>query len=81
MLYPSIQQLTEGKINRYALVMGTAKCARHVTDEIIREKEFAATSMVKESKSDITSDTMNEKAVTIAIRRISQGKYKIKMSE
>ena len=33
MLYPSIQQITKGKINRYTLVIATAKSARHVTEK------------------------------------------------
>ena len=34
MIYPSIAELTQdGKINRYTLVVATAKCARIITDE------------------------------------------------
>ena len=37
MLYPSIQKLTNDKVNRYMLVMAAAKCARHITQEIVDE--------------------------------------------
>lgn len=81
MLYPSIQQLTEDKINRYALVMGTAKSARHVTDLINKEREIAAANAAKEFKIDTEEETAYDKAVTIAIRRIHENKYTIKMPE
>ena len=41
MITPSIEQLTQGKFNRYALVIATAKCARIVTDEYVAQREQA----------------------------------------
>ena len=41
MITPSIEQLTQGKFNRYALVIATAKCARIVTDEYVAQREEA----------------------------------------
>ena len=41
MLYPTINQLTGGQYNRYELVIATAKCARMVTDEYVRQRETA----------------------------------------
>ena len=41
MINPSIEQLTQGKFNRYALVIATAKCARIVTDEYVKQREEA----------------------------------------
>ena len=35
MIYPTVDQLTNGEFNRYELVVGVAKCARIVTDEYI----------------------------------------------
>ena len=35
MLYPTIEELTKGKYNRYELALATAKCARLITDEYI----------------------------------------------
>lgn len=81
MLYPSIQQLTEGKINRYALVMGTAKCARHVTDLINKSKEQAEMNLARDIVHDNENEEIYDKAVNIAIRRISEQKYTIKLPE
>ena len=33
MLYPSVQQMTNEKVNRYALVIATAKGARYINDK------------------------------------------------
>ena len=42
MISPSINELTEkGKINRYELVVATAKAARIITDEYVRQREYA----------------------------------------
>ena len=51
MLYPTINQLTKGKFNRYELVVATAKCARMITDEYTRQREAAekATAGVKDA--------------------------------
>ena len=38
MLYPTIEELTQGKFNRYELSLATAKCARIVTDEYAKQK-------------------------------------------
>ena len=81
MLYPSIQQLTEDKINRYALVMGTAKCARHVTDLINKEKELAAANIARDLKFDSEEEGNYDKSVTIAIKRIYEHKYNLKLKD
>ena len=41
MIFPSIEDLTKGKYNRYELVIATAKCARMITDEYVKERETA----------------------------------------
>ena len=38
MIYPTVDQLTNGEFNRYELVVGVAKSARIVTDEYIEMK-------------------------------------------
>ncbi|MBO5735474.1 MAG: DNA-directed RNA polymerase subunit omega [Clostridia bacterium] len=78
MLYPSIQQLTGGEINRYRLVIASAKCARHVTDKMIEEREFAE----KHKDSDIpTKDSFASyevrKPVSIALKKLAEGEYTI----
>ena len=41
MIFPSISDLTKDKYNRYELVIATAKCARMITDEYVKERETA----------------------------------------
>ena len=47
MIYPTVEQLTEGKFNRYELVVGVAKCARIVTDEYIEMRTKAPRSPLR----------------------------------
>ena len=41
MLHPTIDELTNEEFNRYELALATAKCARMITDEYVRQKEAA----------------------------------------
>ena len=41
MLYPTINELTKGDFNRYELSLATARCARIVTDEYVKQREDA----------------------------------------
>ncbi|HAN20810.1 MAG: hypothetical protein A2Y15_02010 [Clostridiales bacterium GWF2_36_10] len=82
MLYPSLQDLTTEKVNRYKLVIATAKCARHVTQKANEQKEAADQKkeldrFSKDSKNEMTADAANDKAVSVAIKRIYNGDYKI----
>lgn len=82
MIKPSIEQLTKGEINRYALVIATAKCARIVTDEYVEQREVADR-LVANKQTDkplaslINSDLRNKKAVENAVQRLYSGEYKI----
>ncbi|MBR7082455.1 MAG: hypothetical protein IKI51_00410 [Clostridia bacterium] len=82
MIKPSIEQLTKGEINRYALVIATAKCARIVTDEYVEQREVADR-LVANKQTDkplaslINRDLRNKKAVENAVQRIYSGEYKI----
>jgi len=82
MITPSIDELTKGKYNRYTLVVATAKGARIVTDEYVKQREIAE-EMIARKDTDkslislIDSEYRNEKAVKIAIRRINDGYYTI----
>ena len=40
MLKPTVQEMTNSKVNRYKLVIATAKCARHIVDKANEEREF-----------------------------------------
>ena len=82
MIKPSIDELTQGKYNRYTLVVATAKCARIVTDEYVKQREIAE-EMIARKETDktlislIDREYRNEKAVKIAIRRLHDGYYRI----
>jgi len=82
MIYPSISELTNEKVNRYALVIATAKCARVITDEYVRQREHAERLIAnkdtdKSLASMITKEFRDEKSVRTAINRIKSGEYTI----
>ena len=82
MLYPTPDELSRGKYNRYTLVVAAAKCARKVTDEYVKQRENAE-KLISNKETDkslasmIKRDIRDEKAVKNAINRIYQGEYKI----
>ena len=83
MIYPTIQDLTKGNYNRYQLAIATAKCARLITDEYVKQRVAAESQLTgsKEGSATIASliDPVlaNEKAVKNAINRINNGEYAI----
>ena len=85
MLYPSVQELTSKTVNRYALVIAAAKGARHVTDEMqrvhskIEERRESDRINSRDLKSEALAESLSEKPVSISIKRIYDGEYKIKM--
>ena len=86
MIKPSIDQLTQGKFNRYSLVIATAKCARLVTDEYIAQRAQAE-QLVAEKKTEktiasmISSDIRDNKAVENAVQRLYNGEYTVILPE
>ena len=82
MIYPSIDDLTKGKYNRYELVIATAKCARIVTDEYIKQRETAE-KLIADKQTDkslasmIKREYRDEKAVKNAINRLYTGEFVI----
>lgn len=82
MIYPSIDDLTKGKYNRYELVIATAKCARIVTDEYIKQRETAE-KLIADKQTDKSLSSMikreyrDEKAVKNAINRLYSGEFVI----
>lgn len=82
MIYPSIEDLTKGKYNRYELVIATAKCARLVTDEYIKQRETAE-KLIADKQTDKSLSSMikreyrDEKAVKNAINRLYSGEFVI----
>ena len=82
MIYPTIDQLTNGDLNRYELVVGVAKCARIVTDEYI-EMRAKAQKMIDNHETEkplaalIDPEYKDQKAVKIAIAKLVDGRFKM----
>ena len=82
MLYPSIQEMLklssdkngEQRLNKYTLVMATAKCARIITNECVRAREYEK---VCGEKADLKKEYKDEKAVKNAVRELNDGEYEI----
>ncbi len=87
MLYPTINQLTQGKFNRYELAVATAKCARIVTSEYVKQRECAEKSITGNKETDRPIDVMispelrDEKAVRVAVKRIHRGDFTIERTD
>lgn len=83
MIYPTFSELTKDQFNRYQLAVATAKCARIITGEYVRQRENAEKSMTGNKDTDkplltmIDKELKDEKAVKIAINRIYNGEYSI----
>ena len=83
MLHPTIEELTQGNYNRYELALATAKCARLITNEYVRQHDAAEKSQTGNKETDkpinsmIDRELRDEKAVKVAIGRIYEGKYVI----
>ena len=82
MIYPTIEQLTKGELNRYELVVGVAKCARIVTDEYI-DMRNKAQKMIDNHETEkplaalIDPEYKDKKAVKIAIAKLEEGRFKL----
>ena len=83
MITPTLEELqSEGKYNRYELVIATAKCARIVTEEYVSQRENAER-MVANKETDkslaalINREYRDQKAVRTAINRLHNKDYKI----
>lgn len=82
MLYPTVDQLTKGKINRYQLVVGVAKCARIVTNEYVAMRSKAQ-ELIDNREIDkplsalIDPEYKDQKAVKIAISKLQSGRFTI----
>lgn len=83
MIFPSISDLTKDKYNRYELVIATAKCARMITDEYVKERETAEKMTQGNKDADkaafamIKREFRDEKAVKCAINRLFTGDFVI----
>ena len=83
MLHPTIEELTKGEYNRYELALATAKCARLITDEYVRQHDAAEKTITGNKETDRPINTMidkelrDEKAVHVAVNRLYAGEYVI----
>lgn len=82
MVKPSLSNLMEKEnVNRYALVVATAKCAREITDEYIRQREYVEKNGGKDADKNaasvINQKYRDEKAVQNAIEEIYNEDYRI----
>ena len=84
MIYPTINKLTKGQFNRYQLAVATAKCARIITDEYIRQRREAEKNLTGNKDIDrpmmeaaVNPDYRDKKAVKLAIDKIDSGEYVI----
>jgi DNA-directed RNA polymerase subunit K/omega len=83
MLYPTIKELTNDEFNRYELALATAKCARDITNEYVRQREAAEKAATGNKDADrnlinmINKEYRDEKAVKNAITKIHKGEYMI----
>ena len=86
MLHPTIEELTKGEYNRYELALATAKCARLITDEYVRQHDAAEKSITGNKETDRPLNTMidrelrDEKAVHVAVNRLFAGEYVIDLN-
>ncbi len=82
MIYPSIAELSDQGVNRYALSIATAKCARKITDKQLAKAQ--ANQEVKEEKYSSYSSKKAEtpeKPVKKAIGKLYTREYKIILPE
>ena len=83
MIYPSVSDLSKnGKYNRYTLVIAASKCARILTDEYVKQREYAEKLIAnKETDKSLISmikrEYRDEKAVKSAINRLHEGEFAI----
>ena len=85
-MYPTIDELTKGKFNRYELVVGVAKCARSVTDEYVAmrnkaQKRIDNRETDKSLFSQIDPEYRDQKAVRIAISKMVEGRFEMERPE
>ena len=82
MIYPTSDELTQGRFNRYELVIGIAKSARLVTDEYVAQRA-AAQKLIDDRQTEqtlaqlIAPEYRDQKAVKIAIARMVSGEYRM----
>ena len=82
MLKPTVQEMTNSKVNRYKLVIATAICARHIVDKANEEREFEEKhrndpERIAKEPCEEAELLLHEKAVSVAVKKLHDGEYKI----
>ncbi len=88
MLYPTTEELTGGKLNRYQLALGAARGARMITNEYVKQrviaeklqalqKEVGGKEAEKPIATMVDAEYRDKKAVRLSITKISDGEYKL----
>ncbi len=83
MLHPTIDELTNQDFNRYEIALATAKCARLINDEYVRQREAAEKAIAGNKEADrsiinkLNKEFREEKAVKNALTMIKSGEYKL----
>lgn len=83
MTYTSYKDIMGENLNRYQLTLATAKCARLITDEYVKQREAAEKSATGNKEADkpltnmIDKELKDEKSVKLAIDRLRSGEYSI----
>ncbi len=82
MIVPSIQDLTKDRFNRYTLVIATAKSARMITDEYMKQREIAEKRVANKETDKSVANMINreyrdDKAVKTAINHLHAGDFAI----
>lgn len=85
MINPTIGQLIDNNedINRYSLVIATAKAARIITDEYVKQREYAEKMAARENDKKniyagiVKKEYRDEKAVKNAIYGLYDGEFKL----
>ena len=86
MLSPTTEDLTGGKLNRYQIAYGTARGARIITNEYVRQRTVAEKLQAvqkdvggKEAEKPIATmvdpEYRDQKSVRLAITKIASGEY------
>ena len=87
MLYPTISELTKDEYNRYELALATAKCARIITNEYVKQREAAEKAATGNKEADrnlinmINKEYRDEKAVKNAVKELNEGEFKLYFPE
>ena len=82
MIYPTVDQLSGGKFNRYEVVVAVAKGARIVTDRYV-EMRLNAQKMIENHETDkpiyalIDPEYKDQKAVKIAVGKLCDGRFRM----